>query len=190
MNMKRREMLMSTAVLGCGCLNTASNSPPSGRRLTNVTVTCLESAPISITPTVTRASITQDQTAQLELTVRGQGKKRTEVLFGNAIPFSSDQRSKPDGTLLLPASQNFGRKNQQTWLPAPGEDIIGPGGVVGRKFKSGETVTTNWSVWGDPDHVEYIEPGTYEFENSVTVESTDDQIPWTLTITIATETPD
>jgi galactose mutarotase-like enzyme len=135
---------------------------------------------------VTRASISRDQTAQLELTVKSQGEEPTEVLFGNAIPFNSDQRSNPNGTLLLPASQNFERKNQQTWLPAPEEDIIGPGGVAGKDFESGETLTTDWSVWGDPDHVAYIEPGTYEFENSVTIESTDDQIPWTLTVTVET----
>ena len=188
--MKRRSLLTTTAatttaVIGSGCMFVSgSEQPPSGREVIDVSVSVPDSAQFTITPTVTHASITSDRTAQIELAVTWHGNKPTQVKFGNAIPFSYPQYSAdPRGLLLLPADNGIERRNERTWIPKTGEDgLAAPMVMYSPKLVSGETVTGTWELWGDPEEVSYIEPGTYHFENSLGVNSK--TIWWTLTMTI------
>lgn len=188
----RRHILKETGVVGIlgisGCLSTGKEPPPSDRRVTDLTVTGIDSAPVSITAAATHPQITSEQTAQFELTVTGQSTDPVTITFGNAIPFSYPQRSTPPGIVLMPG--DYMKDNpQQTWLapteiPRPLPQMVLDGLVAG------DTVTRKWKVLGDPDHVSYIEPGSYDFTTDFTVKSMDEPIKWTLSITIATGSAD
>lgn len=164
---------------------------PSEREVRDISVTVPDSSPISIEATVKRASITPEQTAQFDLAVTWNGDEIQSLSFGNEIPFNEPNYStSTNGLLLLTADSGVERRNQNVWLPKTGDDDRLPTNqnlVVG-ELSPGETVTESWAVWGDPRHVSHIEPGTYQFENSIGLGSWDsdsgDQISWTLTITI------
>ena len=184
----RRDILKQAGIVGVlgisGCLGDGEDSPPSGRQVTDLTVTGADSAPVSITATATHAQITSEQTAQFELTVTGQRDDPVSLTFGNSIPFSYPQRSTPSGLVLMPGDY-MEDKSQQTWL-APTE-IPRPLPLLGvNDLTAGDSITREWNVLGDPDHVSYIEPGTYNFTTALTGKSLDDPIEWTLSVTIAT----
>lgn len=183
----RRDVLKGAGIAGAlglsGCLDTSGTESPSGRALTDLSVTGLDSAPVSIRATVTRARITGEQTARFVLTVTRQDDGRVTLVFGSHVPFSAPQYSTPSGLVLLPANADVERRTRRTWLPGEGYRLPDQEVMV-KDLDSGETLTGNWDVWGDPEHVSFIEAGTYDFEARVTVESSDEPIPWTLTVTV------
>ena len=194
--MKRRSFLTTTAittaaVIGSSCLFVSgSEQPPSGRKVTDVSVSVPDSARFTITPAMTYASITAAQTAQFELVVVWHGDDPTQFKFGNAVPFSYPQYSADaSGLFLLPADAGVERRNKQTWIPKIREDgLAAPMVMYSPKLVPGETVTGTWELWGDPEEVSYIEPGTYQFKNSFLIEAHDEPISWTLTVTIEADT--
>jgi hypothetical protein len=151
-------------------------------------VTGLSDVPVSITPTVTEADITTEQTAQLDLTVQASGPDSVSVHFGNQIPFSAAQESTPPGILLLASGPEYARRTQRTWLPdtEKGDNIQAPSVVRGADLAPGETVTGAWEVWADPAHASHIAPGTFKFENNLRFPdgSSTETVEWVLSVTI------
>lgn len=157
-----------------------------GREVTDVSASVPDSAQFTITPTVTHASITSDRTGQIELAVTWNGDDPTQFKFGNETPFSYPQYSADSsGLLLLPAEAGIERRDKQTWMPKTGEGGLGAPMVTREpELNPDETVTGTWDVWGDPEHVSFIEPGTYHFESSLLVGTNNEPISWTLAVTI------
>jgi hypothetical protein len=188
----RRDVLKGAGIAGVmglsGCLGTSGTDPPSGRRVTDLSVSGPDSDLVSIAATVARSRVTAEGTAQFTVTVAGQREESATLVFGSHVPFSAPQYSTPPGLLLLPASENVERRTERTWIPREGYQMSDREIVV-EDLADGETVTGKWAMWGDPEHVSYVEPGTYEFETSVRVDSSDDPIPWTLTVTVGDGSP-
>jgi len=76
-------------------------------------------------------------------------------------------------------------------VPKTGDDgeVSAPLNLVSANLDPGESVSGEWSVWADPNEASHVEPGTYRFDNEVsltskTLESDGEPIPWTLSITI------
>jgi len=173
-----------------GCATLADDSPPSGRRITDLSVTGLDSAPISATATATHPLITSEQTAQFDMTVTVQQNDIDSLGFPNSIPFHAPKSSSPPGVLLIQGNQSnrIERDSQETWIPANTLVVADSGTSVYLESDS-NTLTESWAVWGDPDHVSFIEPGTYEFGSEITVHPPGESFRWTLSLTIATESP-
>jgi hypothetical protein len=73
------------------------------------------------------------------------------------------------------------RETQQTWVPAPDQTIIAPDVMKVESLDKGESLTRRWELWGDPDHVSYIEPATYQIKE---VTSTTKNFEWYCTMKI------
>ena len=195
--MNRRTFIAAAGtVIGSGCMSTRAltdGGTPSQREITDISVSVPESSPLSITATIVQASITPKQTAQFELAVTWNGDESQSLSFGNEIPFSEPNYStSSNGLLLFTTDSGVERRNQDVWVPKTGDDgqiPIKQNLVVG-DLAPGETVTETWAVWGDPQYVSHIEPGTCHFENTIGLGSLDsdsvNQISWTMTVTIGT----
>ena len=190
---RRRDLLKQAAVVGSlglsGCIASRKDELPSGRRVTDLSVTGLDSAPFSVTVTPTHSQITPDRTAKLALTVTVQHDGPVTLSFGNSIPFTAPQKSTPTGIWLL-QGQDHERESKQTWIPA--NPIPMPQmekAVAG--LTAGDTLTKEWFVWGARDQDSYLQPGTYEFSTETAVEPTGeesgDEFEWTLSLTVVTE---
>jgi len=188
--LNRRHLIRHVGAVGVlglsGCTVSTGSDDQSGRKITDLSVSGLDSDPISVTANVTNAWITPNQTAKFELTVTKQHDDSVRMEFGNAVPFSYPQRSEPPGIILLPENKEYERESAQTWIPA--EPIIVPREqIVIEASPTGGNVTREWAVWGDPDHVSRAEPGTYEFSSDIGVDPPGDSFQWTLSLTIAEE---
>jgi len=191
----RRRVLKHAGIVGIlglsGCTTFTDGSPPSGRRITDLSVNGLDSDPISVTANASSPRITSEQTAQLELTVTVERDGPVSLSFGNSIPFHYPEESTPQGLKLLPGGQQYGfeRASQETWIPA--ESFIAPDSAkMLTDMSAGDSLTQSWEVWGDPDHVSFIEPGTYEFRSEIGVDPPGEDFEWMLSLTIATESPE
>jgi hypothetical protein len=163
---------------------------PPPRELTDVSVTGLETSQFSVAVEIERSAITPEQTARFALTITSHTEE-SRFGFSNCIPFACATDSDPRGLLVLPYDGWYGRSNphrepidrktEQTWVPAPDEIITGPDVMKGKFLGDGDSLTRRWELWGDPDHVSYIEPGTYQIR---AVTSTDENFEWYCTITI------
>ena len=167
--------------------STSHKTPPS-RELTEVTVSEIETSDFSVQTRIERAAITPDQTARFALTITSH-LQETEFGFSNCIPFTCVTESDPGGLLLLPYNGWYGRSNrtpierqtQSTWVPAPDQTLAAPDVVKGRTLNDGESLTRRWELWGDPNDVSYIEPGTYDVR---AVTGIDTNHEWHCTITV------
>lgn len=188
----RRRVLKHAGIVGmlglCGCTPLTDDSPPSGRRITDLSVTGLDSAPVSVTATATHSQITPEQTAQFEVTVTVERDGPVSLSFGNSIPFHAPKSSSPPGVILLQGTQ-YERESSDTWVL--GETIPRPQNQLAlHNVSAGSSTTESWAVWGDPNEVSYIEPGTYEFNSEITVDPPGESFRWTLSLTISTESPE
>lgn len=187
--MDRRGVISTACLLASsGCIRgLRQKGSPSVREVESVDVSLAESSNVSITPTLLQASISAFETGRFNLAVTWEGDTDERIKFGNAIPFSEPNYStEPSGLLLLPVNGGYERRDKRTWLPKTGSDgrVWASMEMVEPKLATGETVTGEWAIWGDPRHVSSIKPGTYTFENRFELGSGDDPIAWTLTVTI------
>lgn len=167
---------------------TDQQAPPP-RELTEVNITGVETSQFSVAAEIERSAITPERTARFALTITSHVEKR-RFGFHNCIPFEcAHDRSDPEGLLLLPYDGWYGRdvrvpierKSEQTWVPAPDQLISAPDEAKDPFLEEGESLTRRWELWGDPDHVSYIEPGTYQIR---TITYTNKNFEWYCTITI------
>ena len=173
MSSTRRTILVATACgLTTGCVAstlTDENEPPDERELTSVTTTVPDDAPFAWEATILQRRINPDQTAEFELRVTWQGEETVRYRFGSTIPLGGPKYSEAPAGLILTANDRP-RQNERTWLPETGGDghVDGSNAMGYRELSPGETAGGTVSVWGDPQEVSHVEPGTYRFEEKTT----------------------
>jgi hypothetical protein len=185
----RRTILVATACgLTTGCVASTlndENDPPDERELTSVTTSVPDDAPFAWEATVLQRRINSDQTAEFELRVTWQGEETVEYRFGSTIPLGDPKYSEePDGLILI--ANDHPRQNDRTWLPKTGGDghVDGSNAMRYRELSPGEAAGGTVSVWGDPQEVSHVEPGTYRFEEKTTPVRGGDTYTWEFTTTI------
>ena len=191
MSSTRRTILVATACgLTTGCVAstlTDENEPPDERELTSVTTTVPDDAPFAWEATVLQRRINPEQTAEFELRVTWQGEETVRYRFGSTIPLGGPKYSEEPAGLIILANDRP-RQNERTWLPKTGGDgHVDGSNVMGyRELSPGETAGGAVSVWGDPQEVSHVEPGTYRFEEKTTPGKggSGDTYTWEFTTTI------
>ena len=171
-----------------GCLGTRltdAREPPDERELTSVATTVPDDAPFAWEATVLQRRINPEQTAEFELRVTWQGEETVEYRFGSTIPLGGPKYSEAPAGLILIANDHP-RQNDRTWLPKTGGDghVDGSNVMRYRELSPGETAGGTVSVWGDPQEVSHVEPGTYRFEEKTTPVRGGDTYTWEFTTTI------
>ena len=185
----RRTILVATACgLTTGCVASTlndENDPPDERELTSVTTTAPDDAPFAWEATVLQRRINPEQTAEFELRVTWQGEETVEYRFGSTIPLGGPTYSEAPAGLILIANDHP-RQDDRTWLPKTGGDghVDGSNVMRYRELSPGETAGGTVSVWGDPQEVSHVEPGTYRFEEKTTPVRGGDTYTWEFTTII------
>lgn len=190
--MRRRTYLAGTvsalaAISGCTAngLTTADDSDM--KKVTNVSASGLEATDVAIDPSVERAEITPDHTAEILFTIVWNGQERQNLVFGNSIPYTSPKKStKPHGLLLVDEDHEYERQDDETWVPKTEDpDNLSTGNIElkGARLEPGGSVSHAWEVWADPGEVSRIESGTYTFDDSISVGQSE-RIDWSLTVEI------
>ena len=191
MSSTRRTFIAATACgLTTGCLGTrltGARDPPDERELTSVTTTVPDDAPFAWEATILQRRINPDQTAEFELRVTWQGEETVRYRFGSTIPLGGPKYSEEPAGLILIANDHP-RQDDRTWLPKTGGDghVDGSNVMRYRELSPGEAAGGTVSVWGDPQEVSHVEPGTYRFEEKTTPGKggSGDTYTWEFTTTI------
>lgn len=154
-------------------------------KITDVSASLAESSDVAVEPTIERAEITSERTAELSFTVTWNGERRQELGFDNAVPFAFAKPSTdPPGLVLVHEKYSYERRDDETWVPEP--DDVRSGYLVGTSatLEPGEsTGSPTWEVWADPEHASRIEAGTYTFTDSIGLEASVN-VEWSLTVEI------
>lgn len=195
--MKRRMYLsgIATGLAGLsGCMASGANPFNGGSdqlRLDTVDISVPDSSELAISSSITQPNIDSEQTAQFELAVEWQGEESQKLAFGNRIPFSyPNYSSDSEGIVLLPVDLEMESATKGKWVPKTDETghIPSQSNLITSDLSSGESVTESWEVWAAPEVADQIQPGSYKFENQISLYSdTSDEtkeVAWTLTIEI------
>lgn len=105
--------------------------------------------------------IDADNQGMISASVTWEGDRKQEFTFGDSIPDSTPMYSVAPAGLILMSAPFPERTNEKTWLPEG--QLVRSLDHVTRELDPSESVSDEFSLWGDPEHVDSIEPGSYSF---------------------------
>lgn len=187
--MKRRTLLatLGTAGIGglAGCLGTGS-SGTDVKYARQISLVSQDTVPVThevaIDVKLLAAQVTSDRTARLRITTTNEGSRRA-ISIGNdgceLFNRSKGGSDAPPGLWLHdPGHTEYIERNGDRWVAdRPADDPRGfdAYGCLRKTYAAGESLGNEYVVWDDYRFEGYMTPGTYRWEERVSVaESTDD----------------
>jgi hypothetical protein len=180
--MDRRAYLAAVGSLSAGCVGGALDSQaPPPREVRWAHISPPEDTLFEIDVAVTRSAITSEQTASLEFEVTWSGDET--IRLARQIPFGGSPKfsDSPKGLLLYHTEALPVRRTSTTWIP----NSVGSNQAYGSQpISSGQSISTIWQVWANPEHMSSIQPGDYRFNHRIGTENSTESSPWSATISI------
>ncbi|GAA0673451.1 hypothetical protein ACFQDG_14725 [Natronoarchaeum mannanilyticum] len=160
-----------------------------------------EGSDVRIDVEMLRSAMTAEKPARIRITTTNLGPTRA-ISVGDEdcklFNYGASLSDAPAGLVLQdPSSIEYTERKDGRWVRdlTPDENVdFAPVGCDPTTYSCGESVSSEYVVWDDFRVAGYFEPGTYRWEDNVTVErapdaGADDRTNWSWGFSIRVETP-
>lgn len=188
MNRRRVVKLLGAAISGAsaGCTGLSLNA--SGRDQSRFVSSVDGQVPaidgMSATGEVVQSEITSKSQGIIRLGMQWEGDEPIVIGSGIHIPITPVAVSNnPSGLVLDRRDSNLKRSDEDTWITSR-QDYGVPLGYMKTEFSPKEEKSMEYSIWGDPDHLNEIKNGRYQFKESLSLPNRSSPSPFDYVATV------
>jgi hypothetical protein len=150
-----------------GCLGSTSTDRDQNRSVSSVDVQVLGIDQMDATGEIVQSEITSDSQGVIRLGMRWEGNWPITVGSGLGLPITPIAISDNNPGLVLDKRESsLKRRSEDTWITNRQEYGV-PLGYFTTILSRNDTVSMEYSIWGNPEHLDQIENGRYRFNQSL-----------------------